>query len=50
MPAKSKAELRFLFAKDPKLGKEFADATPNISKLPEHVKKRKKRKRTTDYI
>ena len=50
MPAKSKAELRFLFWKDKKLGEEFARETPDISKLPEHVKRKKKAKRSTDYI
>jgi hypothetical protein len=42
MSAKSKAELRFLFAKDKKLGLEFARATPNIAALPDHVAKRAK--------
>jgi hypothetical protein len=50
MPAKSKAELRFLFWKDKKLGEEFARETPDISKLPEHLKRKKKAKRSTDYI
>lgn len=40
MPAKSKAELKYLFVHDPRVAKEFADATPDISKLPEHVKKK----------
>ena len=44
MPAKSKAELRFLFAKKPKIALEMARATPNIKKLPEHVKKSKGKK------
>lgn len=37
MPAKSKAELRFLFAKDKKLGLKFARETPDIAALPEKV-------------
>lgn len=47
-PAKSKAQLAkmFILEKEGKVkkgtAKEFADATPNIKKLPEHVKKRKK--------
>lgn len=41
MPARSKAELRFLFAKDKKLGQKFARETPNISALPEKVSKAK---------
>lgn len=49
MPAKSKAQLKKLFVleKQGKLkkgtAKEFANATPNIKKLPEHVKKNKKK-------
>ncbi len=42
-PFKSKAQQKFMFAKKPKLAKEFAEATPNIKKLPEHVKKKKKK-------
>lgn len=47
MPFKSKAQQKkmFLLEKQGKLKKgvaeEFAAATPNIKKLPEHVKKRK---------
>lgn len=49
MPAKSKAQLKKLFVleKQGKLkkgtAKEFAQATPNIKKLPEHVKKKSKK-------
>lgn len=43
MPLKSKAQQRYLFAMHPKIAKEFADATPDIKKLPEHVKKKKKK-------
>ena len=35
MPFRSQAQMRFLFAKHPKIAQEFADKTPNISKLPE---------------
>ena len=45
MPFKSKAQAGYLFAKKPKVAKEFADATKeegiNIKKLPEHVKQKK---------
>lgn len=43
MPFKSKAQARLLWAKDPKVAQEFADATPSIKKLPQHVKKKKKK-------
>jgi len=39
MPFKSKAQQGFMFAKHPEMAKEWAEKTPNISKLPEHVKK-----------
>jgi len=39
MPFKSKAQAKYMFAKHPEIAKEFADATPSIKKLPEHVKK-----------
>jgi len=39
MPFESKSQQRFMFAKHPEIAKEFAAATPDISKLPEHVKK-----------
>ncbi len=35
MPFKSKAQERFMFAKHPKIAKEFAAKTPNIKALPE---------------
>lgn len=41
MPFKSKAQRRYLFAKEPKVAKEFANETPKGAKLPEHVKKKK---------
>ncbi len=37
MPFKSKSQMRMMFAKDPAMAKEWADKTPNMSKLPEHV-------------
>ena len=39
MPFESKAQQRFMFAKHPEMAKEWADKTPGISALPEHVKK-----------
>lgn len=45
MPLKSKAQQRFMFAKKPKMAKEWAEETPDIKKLPEHVKKKKPKKR-----
>ena len=40
MPFKSKAQQRYMFAKHPEIAKEFAEATPNIKRLPEHVGKK----------
>lgn len=42
MPYKSKAQQKFMHAKHPKLAKEFDAATKDFSKLPEHVKAKKK--------
>jgi hypothetical protein len=39
MPFKSKSQQRFMFSQHPEMAKEWADKTPDISKLPEHVKK-----------
>lgn len=39
MPFRSEAQRRFLFAKHPDVAREFADATPKGTKLPDHVKK-----------
>lgn len=36
MPFKSKAQAKYMFAKHPKIAKEFASKTPSISALPEH--------------
>lgn len=43
MPFKSKAQQRYLFAKEPDVAEEFADHTPKSAykKLPEHVAKDK---------
>lgn len=43
MPFKSKAQARLMWAKDPKMAQEFADATPSIKALPEKVKPKKKK-------
>ncbi len=39
MPFESKAQQRFMFATKPAMAKEWANKTPNIEALPEHVKK-----------
>lgn len=44
MPFKSKAQARYLFAKKPKIAKEFAEKTQNIKALPNKVKKSKIKK------
>ncbi len=50
MPAKSKSQLSKMFVLEkegkvkPGTAKEWADATPNIKKLPQHVKKKKPKK------
>jgi len=41
MPATSKAQQKFLFAKLPKIAEEFAVKGAAFKKLPEHVKKKK---------
>lgn len=43
MPFKSKAQQRFMFATMPKTAKRWADETKNIKKLPNKVKKGKKK-------
>ena len=43
MPFQSKAQARYLFAKEPKVAREFASKTPSIKSLPEHKKKKKKK-------
>ena len=47
MPLVSKAEARYLFAKKPAVAKEMAAKTPSIKALPQHVKKKKKKKHTS---
>jgi len=37
VPFKSKAQARLLFAKNPKVAKEFASKTKSFKKLPEKV-------------
>lgn len=44
MPFKSKAQARYLYAKKPKIAKEFAAKTKSIKKLPEKVKSKKSKK------
>jgi len=39
MPLKSKSQMRYLFANEPEVAKEFASKTKNIKALPEKVKK-----------
>ena len=45
MPLKSKKQMRYLFATDPKLAKKFLKKTTKkqLKNLPEKVKKKKKR-------
>lgn len=40
MPFTSQAQRRFLFARKPKIAKEFAEETPKGANLPEKAKKR----------
>lgn len=42
MPFRSKAQQKFMFVHHPKMAKEWADVTPNIKDLPEHVHKEEK--------
>lgn len=39
MPFESKAQARFMFAKHPKMAKEWAAKTPNIKALPNRKRK-----------
>lgn len=43
MPFRSKAQQRYMFSAHPKIAARWAKETKNMSKLPEHVKKRKSR-------
>ncbi len=45
MPYKSKAQARYMNAKHPKIAKEFNKETKNFKALPEHVKKKKPKKK-----
>lgn len=45
MPFKSKAQARFMYAKHPELAEEFSSKTKSIKALPEHVKKKPKKKK-----
>lgn len=40
MPYKSQVQRRFMYAKHPKLAKEFEEKTPKGADLPEHAPKR----------
>jgi hypothetical protein len=41
MPFKSEAQRRFMWAKHPRMAREFQDATPKNADLPEHMKSMK---------
>lgn len=43
-PFKSKSQQRFMFAKHPKIAKEFAEETPDMKNLVEKVSKMKRGK------
>lgn len=43
MPFKSRAQQRWMFATNPEMAKKWADKTKNFKKLPEKVKKKKKK-------
>lgn len=47
MPASSKAQMRYLWSQVPSVAREFADkmSKKDYKKLPEHVRKKKRRKR-----
>jgi len=44
MPFVSQAQRRYMWAKHPRLAREFEDKTPKGKKLPERVSKKKKRR------
>ena len=46
MPFKSKAQQRFMFARHPKIAKEFAQKTKSFSSLPEKVRNMRKKKKS----
>lgn len=41
MPFKSKAQVRFMFAKHPRIAKRWAAKTKSIKRLPQRVKRKK---------
>lgn len=43
MPFRSQAQRAYLYAKKPKIAKEFAKATPKGAKLPKRVKAKSKK-------
>jgi hypothetical protein len=42
--------MRWMFANDPEMAKEWAEHTKDISKLPEKVKKKKAKKKKSSII
>ncbi len=46
MPFRSKAQARFMFATMPERAQRWADKTPEMKKLPEKLKIRKKKKKS----
>lgn len=42
MPFKSEAQRRYLYAKEPKVAKRFAEETPRNAKLPARARRKKK--------
>ena len=43
MPFKSEAQRRYLYANEPKVAKRYSKETPKNAKLPERVKRKRKR-------
>lgn len=43
MPFKSEAQRRYLYANEPKMAKRWEKETPKNAKLPERVKRKRKR-------
>ena len=52
MPFKSKAQQRYLFAREPEVAKRFAKDTPKSAykDLPEHVKKKGKKSKISTML
>ena len=44
-PFKSKSQRREMFANQPEIAKRWAKETPKNAKLPEHIKKKKAKKK-----